>query len=248
MINISTLDLTSRMHPQLTPLCSHWPKPTYPGTRIQESRLTFMARNQSAQRNRGRQFLRLLSQEHHNTAFPRNKAWNIPKNRLVSYQCYRPGVLASLTKKKKDHRPDKKFRQGPLLQQGEQEQITGSPACLILEGVVGLVFKWSEGRAYPRVESEGLPRWFAHRLGGAVCRGLCNTRLLLPSLCFCSRLFKNSSWVFWFLCIHCPECAPTVHACSYFQSQIIHILLLQERCDQVQALQQRAPGPSLSHQ
>ena len=120
MINISTLDLTSRMHPQLTPLCSHWPKPTYPGTRIQESRLTFMARNQSAQRNQGRQFLRLLSQEHHNTAFPRNKAWNIPKNRLVSYQCYRPGVLASLTEKKKDHRPDKKFRQG----------FTGAPATV----------------------------------------------------------------------------------------------------------------------
>ena len=91
MINISTLDLTSRMHPQPTPLCSHWPKPTYPGTRIQESQLTFMARNKSAQRNQGRQFLRLLSQEHHNTAFPRNKAWNIPKNRLVSYQCYDQG-------------------------------------------------------------------------------------------------------------------------------------------------------------
>ena len=100
MVNISTPDLTSRMHPQPTPLCSHWPKPTYPGTRIQESRLNFMARNQSAQRNRGRQFLRLLSQEHHNTALPRNKAWNIPQNRLVSYQCYWPAVLASLTEEK----------------------------------------------------------------------------------------------------------------------------------------------------
>ena len=89
-------DLNSRTHPQPAPLSSHWPKPTYPGTRIQESQLTFMARNQSAQRNRVRQFLRLLSQEHHNTAFPRNTAWNIPKNRLLSYQCYPPGVLASL--------------------------------------------------------------------------------------------------------------------------------------------------------
>jgi len=64
---------------------------------------------------------------------------------------------------------------------------------------------------YPRVESEGLPRWFAHRLGGAMCRGLCNTRLLLLTLCFCSRLLKKQQLGFLVslcpLSRICPNCA-----------------------------------------
>ena len=29
--------------------------------------------------------------------------------------------------------------------------------------------------------------------------------------CFCSRLFKSGSWVFWSLCVFCPELAPVAH-------------------------------------
>ena len=44
-----------------------------------------------------------------------------------------------------------------------------------------------------------------------------------------------------------PEFAPTVHARSYFLVPCsFSVLLLEERCVQVQALQQRVSGPSLS--
>ena len=33
--------------------------------------------------------------------------------------------------------------------------------------------------------------------------------------CSCSRIFKRGSWVFWSLCIFCPQFATTAHACAY---------------------------------
>ena len=59
-----------------------------------------------------------------------------------------------------------------------------------------------------------------------------------------SSLLKNGSWVFWSLCVFCLEFSLTVHVVVQF----LCILLLKERCVQVQALQQRIPDPSLSQQ
>ena len=65
--------------------------------------------------------------------------------------------------------------------------------------------------------------------------------------CFCSPLFKSSSWVFWSLRIFCPEFAPAAYACSYFQSHSVssYFVALEEVCPgaSIAALQHRAPGP-----
>ena len=51
----------------------------------------------------------------------------------------------------------------------------------------------------------------------------------------------------------CPEFAPMnlpqghMHTVIFSPVQLLCILLLEERCVQVQALQQRVPGPGLSH-
>ena len=42
------------------------------------------------------------------------------------------------------------------------------------------------------------------------------------------------------------ECAPNVHASIFSPIQFLCVLLFEDRCVQVQALQQRVPGPSLS--
>ena len=64
--------------------------------------------------------------------------------------------------------------------------------------------------------------------------------------CFCSRLFESGSWVFWSLCIFGSRIGPncSMHTLNFSPIQFLCILLLQERCVQVQALQQRVPGPS----
>ena len=59
----------------------------------------------------------------------------------------------------------------------------------------------------PEVRPEGWLRWFAHLLGGGVCRGHEHTLLLLPA----PWLLKSGSWVFlvsfYVLSRICPNCA-----------------------------------------
>ena len=64
--------------------------------------------------------------------------------------------------------------------------------------------------------------------------------------CFCSQLFRNGSWVllvFLYLVHNLPQLH--MHAGSFFFSplEFLCILLLEETFVQVQALQQRRPGP-----
>ena len=67
--------------------------------------------------------------------------------------------------------------------------------------------------------------------------------------CFCSRLFKSGSWGFWSLCIFWVQNLPQLHmhAIMFSPIQFLCILLFKERCVQVQGLQRRVPGPSVSH-
>ena len=64
--------------------------------------------------------------------------------------------------------------------------------------------------------------------------------------CFCSRLFKSGSWGFWSLCIFWVQNFPqlSMYAVVFSPIQFLCILLFQERCVQVQALQQRVPVPA----
>ena len=45
--------------------------------------------------------------------------------------------------------------------------------------------------------------------------GMLSTLLLLSGPCFCSRILSGS-WVFFGLCIFCPEFVPIAHACHCF--------------------------------
>ena len=115
--------------------------------------------------------------------------------------------------------PDKALL-GPLLQQGGARTNNRFPCLLtpLRESSEGWTFSLYGVRVgvYPGVGPEGWPRCFAHLLGVVVCRGMRSTLPLLLTPCFCSRLFKSGSSVFWSLWIFCPGFALTVHACSYF--------------------------------
>ena len=70
--------------------------------------------------------------------------------------------------------------------------------------------------------------------------------------CFCSPhpVFAPGSsklavGFFWSLCIFCPEFAPNYHAVIFSPIQFLCILLLEERCVQVQALQHCSKGPQV---
>ena len=122
------------------------------------------------------------------------------------------------------------------------------PCLLSPQGMLGMSWFLIGVRimACPGVRLEGWLRWFAHTLGGVVGEG---GRQAVP--CFCSWLFQSGSWVFLSLCIFCPEFVPTVHARSYFQSHMVSLYFVAggEVCpgESIAALQQRVPGPSLSH-
>ena len=76
----------------------------------------------------------------------------------------------------------------------EAEEV--GKACFLYTVRVGM---------FPGVGMEGWRRWFAHPVGGGVCRGHAQYPGFLPSSSFCSRLFTSGSWVvsfvFWSLCI-----------------------------------------------
>lgn len=67
----------------------------------------------------------------------------------------------------------------------------------------------------PGVRMEGWQRWFAHPLGGGVCRGHAQNPAFLPSASFC-RLFTSGPWVFLFSFLVslylCLELAPSAQA------------------------------------
>ena len=79
--------------------------------------------------------------------------------------------------------------------------------------------------------------------------GMRSTLLLLLTPYFCSWLFRSGSWGFFFLVFLClVHNLPHLHmqAIIFSPLQFLCILLLEETFAQVQTLQQRVPGPSLS--
>ena len=93
----------------------------------------------------------------------------------------------------------------------------------------------------PGVGPEAWLRWFAHPFGGAVCRGFCFLLFLLLLLAlqkwqlgFFGGLFLSFVQNLPQLCMHAVIFSPLWFLC---------ILLFEERVVQVQALQQRVPGP-----
>ena len=77
-----------------------------------------------------------------------------------------------------------------------------------------------------------------------------STLLLLLTPCFGSRLFKSDSGFFGLFVSFgsriCPQLC--IHMVIFSPIQFLCILLLEERCVQVQALQLRVPGPGLSQE
>ena len=73
---------------------------------------------------------------------------------------------------------------------------------------------------------------------------MCSTMLVFPTSSSSVQALQKRQLGFRFICIFCPEFAPTL---IFSPIQFLCIFLLEERCVQVQELQQRAPGPSLSH-
>ena len=94
------------------------------------------------------------------------------------------------------------FRQGftvaPAIAGGEWEETTSS--LLTHRGASSLLLIWGEGRGISgRLGWRAGFRWFAQPSGGSECRGHAqypafapNSLLLLPTLCFPSRFFRNS--------------------------------------------------------
>ena len=64
----------------------------------------------------------------------------------------------------------------------------------------------------------GLEGWFAHPLGGIVCRGHAQLPAFAPGpLLFCSRLFKSGSWGSFGLFPSCVQnLSQLLHVCTYF--------------------------------
>ena len=105
-------------------------------------------------------------------------------------------------------------------------------------------------------EGRGVSRGLARGVASVVCpllrwrsmQGAC----AVPCFCSLSPVLKSGSrkkvvvGVFGFSVSLGLECAPNVHASIFSPIQFLCVLLLEDRCVQVQALQQRVPGPSLS--
>ena len=119
-----------------------------------------------------------------------------------------------------DQRPDKTFRHGfvgaPAAAGGSEDKqvpllarsLSGGGACSLYGVKVGVC---------PRGQAGGVAQVVCPPLRWWCVQGAC----AVP--CLCSRIFKSGSWVFWSLCIFCPEFAPTLHACSYFHSHTVSL-------------------------
>ena len=97
----------------------------------------------------------------------------------------------------------------------EWEQTTGSLTCsLFKEGKLVPCVGMRVG-VFVGVRLEGWLRWFAQHFVVLCAGGMLSTLLLLSGPCFCSRILSGS-WVFFGLCIFCPEFVPIAHACHCF--------------------------------
>ena len=131
----------------------------------------------------------------------------LPYARSRDTTCYWPGFLASLIN-----------RNWLETRQEIQARLYWDPCCSRgsenkQQVPLLVLFPWAGGRAcslyWVRVGVCPGIGWRAG-LGGIECREH------MPYPAFCSGLFKSGSWVFWALCIFCPEFAPTANARSYF--------------------------------
>ena len=90
----------------------------------------------------------------------------------------------------------------------------------------------------PGVRSEGWLRWSAQPFGGAECRGHAQCPAFAPS----SSEVAVGFLVFLYLVVHnLPQL--DMHTVIFSPLWFLCILLLEETFVQVQALQQRVPGP-----
>ena len=98
----------------------------------------------------------------------------------------------------------------------------------------------------PRVELEGWLRCFAHPSGGVVCRGHAQYRAFAPNVLFLVQALQRWQLRFLVFCIFlsiiCPNCACT----QLFFVPYSFFVFCCSRFVQMQALQQRVPGPSPS--
>ena len=124
----------------------------------------------------------------------------LPYARSRDTTCYWPGFLASLINRKltRDQtRNSGKALLGPLLQQGEREQATGSLACSFsLSGGTSLFLILGEGRGVSRNRLEGWLRWYwvqgAHAVPCFLLWALQKWQLgFLGSLYLLSRICPN---------------------------------------------------------
>ena len=98
-----------------------------------------------------------------------------------------------------------------------------------------------ESRSGFRSWAKGWHKWFAHPFSG-VCIGHV---VLFPIPC--SQLFRSGSWDFWSLCILSVIC-PNWMCRQLFLIPYSFFVLCSSRRFQMQAPQQRVPGPKLSQQ
>ena len=109
---------------------------------------------------------------------------------------------------------------------------------------------WGEGRGVSRASwPEAWLRWSAHPLGG-VCRAHAQYPAFAPDTQFLLPALQKWQLGFLFLAFlylivrNLPRLG--LHAVIFPPLQFLYDLLLEETFVQVQALQQRVPGPSLS--
>ena len=97
---------------------------------------------------------------------------------------------------------------------------------------------------FPGVRMEGWRRWFAHPLGGGVCRGMLNTLVFSQVPLFApgsSQVAVELFLLFFGLFVCLSGIGPNCTCTKLFLGpmQFLCILLLEETCVHVQALQQR---------
>ena len=111
---------------------------------------------------------------------------------------------------------------------------------------------WSEGRSVSRCRPEGWLWCFAHPLGEVECWDHVQYPAFAPNPSLLLQAPQKQQLVFWSLCIFWVKNLPQlwVHTVIFSPIQFLCVLLLKERCVQVQVLQLCSKGsqvPGLSH-